>query len=413
MNIQEHSPVSLAAASGLLPEVTPKVRLTKAAVRRLSCPSDRDEVFHWDDEVPGLAVRVYKTGRKVWTFQYRDNGGSTRRMKLGHAPAVELAEARKAAKSLLAKIAGGADPAADRKKARQARTVGDVFEVYLGHAEREQKASTFDQTRRNLTKYAAKLRKLTVDEFDRAAAAAMHQKLGNEVGRVQANRTLASVSAAWTWALKTGFVEPTAAGNPAAFVPKFAEQERERVLSEAEVKLIWDCTAGLSSFERIVRVSLLTGCRRQEIGGLRWTEIDGDLVIIPAARMKGGQAHEVPLSALALEQLPEAGGAEYVFSLGGGGFEGWSRTKAALDTRIAKANGAAIPQWGLHDLRRTFSTMAHERRLADPHVIEAVLAHEGAQAGVAGVYNRAAYRDQKRMLLDAWADEVARLVSSE
>jgi integrase len=406
MSLQEPPQVSLPAASGLLPTIE-RVALTKAAVRRLTCPSGRDEVFYWD-EVPGLAVRVYKSGRKVWTLQYRDSGGRTRRVQLGQAPALEPADARKAAKSLLAKIAGGSDPSADRKKARQAQTVGAVFEAYLKHAEGQQKSGTYDQTKRNLNKYAAKLHKLAVGEFDRAAVARTHQKLGGEVGRVQANRTLASVSAAWTWALRTGLV---AGHNPASYVPKFAEQERERVLTPAEIELMWNCASGGSPFERVVRVLLLTGCRRQEIGGLRWAEIEGDVAVIPAARMKGGRAHEVPLSQLALDQLPKRGDAECVFSMGGEGFEGWSRAKAALDKRITQAAGAAIPQWGLHDLRRTFSTMAHERGLADPHVIEAVLAHEGAQAGVAGVYNRAAYREQKRKLLDIWADCVRQIVS--
>ncbi len=72
-----------------------------------------------------------------------------------------------------------------------------------------------------------------------------------------------------------------------------------------------------------------------------------------------------------------------------------------------------MPAWGLHDLRRTFSTMAHERALAEPHIIEAILAHEGAQTGVAGVYNRAAYRDQKRATLNAWAALVAGIIQNE
>jgi len=94
-----------------------------------------------------------------------------------------------------------------------------------------------------------------------------------------------------------------------------------------------------------------------------------------------------------------------VFSSGDVGFEGWSGAKKALDRRIADL-GTPLPTWGLHDLRRTFSTMAHERGLAEPHIIEAVLAHEGAQSGVAGVYNRAAYREQKRAALNAWAGMV-------
>ena len=142
---------------------------------------------------------------------------------------------------------------------------------------------------------------------------------------------------------------------------------------------------------------------------MRWGEIEGDVLVVPAARMKSGRPHEVPLPPLALAQLPERRGDACVFSTGDVGFEGWSGAKNTLDRRIADLV-APLPAWGLHDLRRTFSTMAHERGLAEPHVIEAVLAHEGAQSGVAGVYNRAAYREQKRAALTAWSRLVADIV---
>ena len=154
---------------------------------------------------------------------------------------------------------------------------------------------------------------------------------------------------------------------------------------------------------------MLTACRRQEIGGMRWGEIEGDVLVVPAARMKRGRPHEVPLTPLALAQLPGRRDHGCVFSTSDIGFEAWSGAKKVLDRRIADL-GVPLPSWGVHDLRRTFSTMAHERGLAEPHIIEAVLAHEGAQSGVAGVYNRAAYREQKRAALNAWSELVADIV---
>jgi integrase len=92
-----------------------------------------------------------------------------------------------------------------------------------------------------------------------------------------------------------------------------------------------------------------------------------------------------------------------VFGEGEGGFQGWSRAKAALDKRLNQA-GVKVRPWRLHDIRRTVAT-----RLADlgtlPHVIEAILNHvSGHKAGVAGVYNRATYAREKREALNAWAD---------
>jgi integrase len=381
-------------------------RITKATIGKLACPPGQKEAFYWDGEISGLGLRVYPSGRKTWVLQYRDAGGRTRRHPIGQASAIDPAAARKLASDLLTRVAGGANPSVERRQTRKAATVGDIFEVYLVHAEKEQRPSSFDQIRRNLRKYAARLHREAVADIDRAAVSRLHQLLGADAGRVQANRVLASLSVAWVWALRTGLV---GGDNPAAYVPKFSEKPRERVLSTDELRLIWRCTAGQSRHDQIVRMLLFTACRRQEIGGMRWGEIEGDVLVVPAARMKRGRPHEVPLTPLALAQLPERDGDGCVFSASEDGFEGWSGAKKALDRRIADL-AAPLPAWGVHDLRRTFSTMAHERGLAEPHIIEAVLAHEGAQSGVAGVYNRAAYREQKRAALSAWAGLVADIV---
>ncbi len=95
-------------------------------------------------------------------------------------------------------------------------------------------------------------------------------------------------------------------------------------------------------------------------------------------------------------------------------FGGWTAAKHRLDGETAALAGPGTPAplpWGLHDLRRTFSTIMHDRALADPHIIEAVLAHRAGQSGVAGVYNRAAYRDAKRTALEAWAEVVGEIAA--
>src|SRR6202022_3018968 len=103
--------------------------------------------------------------------------------------------------------------------------------------------------------------------------------------------------------------------------------------------------------------------------------------------------------------LPSASsaGSDYVFGRRGTGFSGWSKAKEALDAKIAK-EGAALPAWSLHDLRRTFSTRLHDAGV-EPLVIEALLAHK--QQGVAGVYNRASFREAKRAALMRWHEMVA------
>jgi integrase len=123
-----------------------------------------------------------------------------------------------------------------------------------------------------------------------------------------------------------------------------------------------------------------------------------DRLVIGAERMKGGSNHEVPL--LPAESLPDRpeDPEGSVFGRKNTGFSGWSKSKTFLDNKLAKA-GVKIPRWTLHDLRRTFSTRLHDAGV-EPLVVEALLAHK--QQGVAAVYNRASFRDAKRVALSRW-----------
>jgi integrase len=389
-----------------------QVNITKATLARLICPAGKTEAFFWDAETPGLALRAYPSGKRVWLCQYRDQHGRTRRVPLGRVGVVDPASARKAARETLQRVAGGANPALERKATLTATRVSSLIDDYLQHAQRELKPSTLDQTQRNLRKYAASLHGDAVAIVDRAAIFRLHKKIGEDAGPVQANRVLATLSAVWSWALHDGLV---VGDNPAAFVRRFRETARERVLDRDELRLLWRATSSDQAFHRIVRLILLTGCRRQEVGSMQWDEIDGDLWTIPAARMKGGRPHEVPLSALAAAQLPARGNGGSVFGKGSTGFDGWTAAKDRLDlamSALRAPDAPALSPWSLHDLRRTFSTMMHDRGLAEPHIIEAALAHRGGQSGVAGVYNRAAYREPKRAALTGWATLVREIVEA-
>ena len=183
----------------------------------------------------------------------------------------------------------------------------------------------------------------------------------------------------------------------------------------------------LHPYSDIVRLLILTGQRRQEIGALRWDEIDFDKAVItlPPSRTKNNRQHELPLSPQAsavlksrkakgleqeLSQLAGPQGA-MVFGNGKAGFSGWMEWKARLDARIAaqrkEAGAKAMPPWRLHDLRRTVATLMAEKLGILPHIIEAVLNHvSGAKSGIAGVYNRATYADEMREALCTWATYV-------
>ena len=153
---------------------------------------------------------------------------------------------------------------------------------------------------------------------------------------------------------------------------------------------------------------MLTGCRREEIGGLRWDEFSGDCLVIGSARMKAGTTHELPMlpaMSAVLPGRPEPAEGS-VFGRNKVGFSGWSKSKVLLDAKLANAS-VKMPRWTLHDLRRTFSTRLHDAGV-EPLVIEALLAHK--QQGVAAVYNRASFRAAKRTALQKWHDLLAEIV---
>ena len=182
-------------------------------------------------------------------------------------------------------------------------------------------------------------------------------------------------------------------------------------------------------YGRFAQMLLLTAQRRDEVAGMRRSELKGtDLWTISRERMKGGVPHDVPLASQAarvLEGIPRVHGSDYVFTLSGDGpITGYSEAKRRLDGKIleiaredARGRGEAppeaIPRWTFHDLRRTAASgMA---QLGTPvHVIEAVLAHRGGEiSGVAGIYNKWNYLPEKSKALAAWARYLESLVSGE
>jgi integrase len=181
---------------------------------------------------------------------------------------------------------------------------------------------------------------------------------------------------------------------------------RDRVLSEEELRRLWHALSD-NRFSEIVRLLLLTACRRNEIGNLTWDEIDlkRKLIVLPPDRTKNGRGLELPLSTQALaviERTPRRNTTPFLFS-DANGYKGWDQDKMRLDARLG------IAQWRLHDLRRTAATGMAELGV-QPWYVEAVLNHQsGHKSGVAGTYNRAKYAADMRDALQRWADQIDRI----
>ena len=224
-------------------------------------------------------------------------------------------------------------------------------------------------------------------------------------GPVEANRVRASLSAFFAWCIGEGLLD----NNPATGTGRRPERSRDRVLTDAELKVIWEATAGEEDYSAVVRLLILTGARANEIASLTRSEVLDDRIVLSAERTKNGRAHSIPMSEpvrVILGARLQCNGEEFLFGRRHGRpLSGWSRLKASLAKRIQ-----GLTDWTHHDLRRTFATKLAELGVA-PHIIEALLNHvSGHKHGVAGVYNRADYETQKRQALNLWAEHIMALV---
>jgi integrase len=390
------------------------MKLSKATAST-KVPAGKIEAFVWDDDIPGFGMRVRAIGTSFWIYQYRV-GSKQRRISFGSTAAVSAQDARARAAKLYAEVKLGADPAGQKieSRARASETFEPTLKAYLTHKKTALKPRSYVEVERHLLTHAKRLHGLQMGKIDRRNVAALLTSVAAESGPTECNHVRASLGAFFTWAMREGLIE----SNPVIGTNKAAENgSRDRVLNASELRAIWNALAD-DDYSVIVKLLALTGQRREEIGGLRRSEIDLDkaLIALPAARTKNKRPHDIPLSPPAvailkdwLTRRPDTD--EHVFGNGGkGGYQGWSKSKEALDRRVNEA-GKTLPHWTPHDLRRTFSTVAHDELGIAPHVVEAVLNHvSGHRGGVAGVYNRALYAKEKANALARWSAHLEAII---
>jgi integrase len=389
-------------------------KITKTTVERLQ-PGE----WLWDADhrevVKGFGARRQTDGI-FYYLRFRLAGRQHIKSIGRHGSPYTPDTARSKAKEKLGKAAGGADPFAEEAKARVAETFGNEVKRYLERKKVAMKPRAFQEVERHLLNHAKLFHRLRLGEIDRRTVAVRLAEIEQASGPVARNRVRSSLSAFFAWAITEGFIEL----NPVAGTAKAEESgTRERVLTQAELAEVWAALED-DQFGDIVRLLILTGQRREEIGSLRWSEVDFErgLIVLPPARTKNKRLHEVPLSPLAraiIRQQPRR--RDLVFGIGKGGFSGWSDCKAGLDQRVLAARREAdhkakpMPDWHLHDLRRTAATVMADKLGVLPHIIEAILNHvSGHRAGVAGIYNRAKYEEEMRDALERWAVHVAAIV---
>jgi integrase len=397
----------LPAASYVLPEIgttTMKLKLDTKTVAGLALAPGRGEAFAWDTELAGFGLRL-QGQRRTWVAQYRAKG-RTRRITLGATDRLTPAQAREGARRLLARVALGEDPqgAKAAQRTQSERTFRKVVDVYLAARRPALAPVSHKIARLYLTgSYFRPLHAMGLAEISHPDIAARLSAITRGHSANTANAARRAVSAFFRWTMEEGW----AAANPVVGTrrPERAKA-RERVLAPAELVAIWTACDDGSDYSRIVRLLILLGSRRSEIGGMRWDELDleGKTWTLPGRRAKNGRALTLGLPSAAWQLLPaRVAGREHLFGTrAGSGFSAWDRNRAELDRRL---NGAVKP-WQLRDLRRTTATGMADIGI-EPHVIEAILNHvSGTKRGVAGVYNRSPYARAVQAALLRWSGHI-------
>ncbi len=232
--------------------------------------------------------------------------------------------------------------------------------------------------------------------------------------RVLANRTASLLSQLFRFGIHRHIV--TSSPVQLLYRPGGKEKARERILTDEELGAFLANPRACTRYERlehVITVLLLTGQRRGELALARWSDVDlqARTWVIPDENAKGGRGHIVPLTDWAVEEFAalkrEAEGSAWVLPANGGEDhidpKQLSRSLAKCLTRFKECGIAAFT---LHDLRRTCRT-GLSRLKVEPHVAERVLNH--VQPGVAGVYDRFAYMEEKRAALEKWAAHLREL----
>jgi integrase len=386
------------------------MKLTDKTVAALTL-GDKDDVIHFDDTLKGFGFRIRRSGGKeqrTWVVQYK-KGRLRGRPTLGPAEVLGAEQARAAAKKVLAQVWSGEDPQADKRdRANKDRnTFATVVAEYLKQKRDDWADRSYVEAERYLTDdYFAVLHRMPLDQIALRDVASAVVRIQRERGSPTAARARGALAALFTWAMRMGLT----GANPTIGSINPETKARERVLSGDELVRIWRACAD-DHYGKIVKLLILTGCRRAEIGDMTWSEIDSErgTFTIPAERAKTGKARTIPLLPMItdiLKDMPRMASRDQLFGERSHGFTAWHKGKAALDHRCG------VEGWTVHDIRRSVATHMAEQLAVQPHIVELVLGHE-FRSGVQATYNRAPYAREISNAYLCWHDYLRGLIGGE
>jgi integrase len=405
-------------------------KLSEETVKRLPIPPSGNRITYFAGatiqgaKAPrGFGVRVTAAGARAFVLNYRLQGRE-HRFTIGAWPDWSALKAVREARNLRQRVDRGENPVEDRAPSPTTVTVASILDDFVARHVRNKNqplrsADEYESAFRRLVK--PRIGKLGIYEVRRSHVIKMLDEIEDANGPVMADRTLAYLRKAFNWYATRDdqFNVPVVRGM-ARIKPK--ERTRTRVLSDDEIRAIWPELAKAGTFGALAKTLLLTAQRRDEVAHMSRKEMDSDGIwTIPAERYKSKRPNFVPLSKAALAVIaaqPKHDDCDYVFpSRVKTPFSGFGKSKAKLDKAILAATkkqakkgakGEPIPNWTLHDLRRTAKTLM-TRAGVRPDISERVLGH--VIAGVEGTYDRHSYADEKRAALEKLATMIERILN--
>ena len=367
-----------------------------------------------------LVLRITASGAKTWTFLYASPASGKRcKLALGTYPAKKLTEAKDEVLALAVAVKAGKDPLLDRRAQEGAETFQVLADRYIAeHARVNARAgkrsrSTDEADRLLKSDILPALRHHRAEAVTRRHVMEVVETVASRGAFVMADHVLGLIRAIYNWANGTGWLEV----NPTLGLKKRnASKPRERILSDTEVRNLWQALDSAPKLSREIRdalgLELLLGLRISEALGASRNEIDIERRVwtIPALRTKSRREHRLPLPQLAADILRKAieraGDSPWLFPspIDGQATRPKSASRAVLRLRA----DAGLPDVGTHDLRRTLATGLGDMGVAD-EVIERILNH--APRTVTGKhYNHAKHFEPMRRALEAWGDRTNAIV---
>jgi integrase len=391
---------------------------------------------------PGLSLRVSEDGRKVWTLRYRRQAdGKQKRLTLGTYPDIPLKDARIRARKARGEASDGGDPAGAKQDRRKGETFDALARQWIAFKRRQGRAETYvgrcEFRLRNFPKWFAEMK---AAEIKRVNVTAVLEEIAKRGATTETNRHQAFISAVLKWAVSEGLIERDAS---AGVKRRFAEEARERVFSDDEVRAFWFGLGNSDPRPQLgrlradgtrttyvrrppvnggepaiiaMRLCFVLGQRPKEIAHLRKDKLALDALhptaTVDKTTAKNRTEHVIPLPRLAVELLRRAceisGDSEWVFPDRDGAGplnpNRFSKIVERLRNRSKDGTVCGVKDAQLYDSKKTVATFLGDAGYPD-QFIGLLFNHLTAKGGtVTGKhYNHARYMAQKREMIELWA----------